>query len=85
MVITNSVKTLDGSWIYCYTGCILSRASRTKETLPNFCENVDPDKWDTTVWYRVTQNPQEFHALTGCQQDPWVLEENDENLIFKPP
>ena len=22
--------------------------------LPNFCENMDPDKWDTTVWYRVT-------------------------------
>ena len=19
-----------------------------------FCENMDPDKWDTTVWYRVT-------------------------------
>ena len=25
-----------------------------------FCENMDPDKWDTTVWYRVTRNPQEF-------------------------
>ena len=22
--------------------------------LPDFYENMDPDKWDTTVWYRVT-------------------------------
>ena len=22
--------------------------------LPDFCENMDPDKWDPTVWYRVT-------------------------------
>ena len=35
-----------------------------------FCENTDPDKWDTTVWYRVTRNPHEFHGLTGCQRDP---------------
>ena len=37
-----------------------------------FLENMDPDKWDTTVWYRVTQNPQEFHGLTGYQQDPRI-------------
>ena len=43
------------------------------ETLPNFCENMDPDKWDTIVWYRVTQDPQEFRKLTGCQRDPRVL------------
>ena len=54
MVITTSVKTLDGSWIYCYTGCILGRAPRTKETLPDFCEKMDLDKWDTIVWYWVT-------------------------------
>ena len=36
MVITTFVETLDGSWIYCYTGCILGRAPLTKETLPNF-------------------------------------------------
>ena len=30
---------------------------QTKETLPDFCENIDPDKWDTTVWYRVIRNP----------------------------
>ena len=36
MVITTSVKTLDGSWIYCYTGCILGRAPRTKKTLADF-------------------------------------------------
>ena len=73
MVITTSIETLDGSWIYCYTGCILGRAPQTKETLPDFCENMDPDKWDTTVWYRVTRNPQEFCKLTGCQRDPRVL------------
>ena len=73
MVITTSGETLDGSWIYCYTGCILGRAPRTKETLLDFCENMDPDKWDTTVWYRVTRNLQEFRGLTGCQRDPRVL------------
>ena len=66
VVITTSVETLDGSWIYCYTGCILGRAPRTKKTLPDYCENMDPDKWDTIVWYRVTQNPKEFCELTGC-------------------
>ena len=44
MVITTSVEILDGSWIYCYTGCILSRAPPTKKTLPDFYENMDPDK-----------------------------------------
>ena len=38
-----------------------------------FCENMDPDKWDTTVWYRVTRNPWEFCGLTDCQRDPRVL------------
>ena len=49
MVNTTSVEALDGSWIYYYTCCILGRAPRTKETLLDFCENIDPDKWDTTV------------------------------------
>ena len=49
---------------------MLGRALRTKETLPDFCENMDPDKWNIIVWYRVTRNPQEFRGLTGCQQDP---------------
>ena len=49
MIITTSVETLDESWIYCYTGCILGRVSRTKETLSDFYKNMDPDKWDTTV------------------------------------
>ena len=58
---------------YSYTGCMLGRAPQTKETLLNFfCENMDPDKWDTTVWYRVSQNPQEFREFTGCQQDPRI-------------
>ena len=34
---------------------------------------MDPDKWDTIVWYRVTRNPQEFSGLTSCQRDPRVL------------
>ena len=54
MVITTYVETLDGLWIYCYTCCLLGRAPRTKETLLDFCENMDLDKWDTIVWYRVT-------------------------------
>ena len=73
MVITTSIETLDGSWIHCYTGCILGRAPRTKETQPDFCENMDPNKWDTTVWYRVIRNPQEFRGLMGCQRDLQVL------------
>ena len=55
---------------YDYTSYMLGGAPRTKETMPDFCENMDPDKWDTTVWYWVTRNPQEFYGLTVCQQDP---------------
>ena len=42
----------------------MGRAPRTKETLPDFCENMDPDKLDTTLWYRVTRNPQELCGLS---------------------
>ena len=42
--------------------CILGRASRTKETLPDFHE-----------WCRVIRHPRLFRRLTGCQWDPWVL------------
>ena len=73
MVITTYVEALDGSWIYYYTIYTLGRAPRIKETLPDFCENMNPDKWDTIVWYRVTRNPQEFRRLTSCQQDARVL------------
>ena len=52
---------------------MLGRAPQTKETLPDFCENIDPYKWDIIVWYRVTRNPQEFCRLAGCQRDPRVL------------
>ena len=84
MVITTSVETLDGLWIYCYTCCILGRAPRTKETLPDFCENMDLDKWDTTMWYRVTRNPQEFRRLTGCQRDLRVLGRHTFNSVRVP-
>ena len=57
VIITTYVETLDGLWLYYYISCKLGSAPQTKETLPDFFENMDPDKWDTTVWYRVTRNP----------------------------
>ena len=36
MVITISVETLDGLWIYYYTGYILGIAPRPNETLLDF-------------------------------------------------
>ena len=44
-----------------------------------FCENMDPDKRDTTMWYRDTQNPQEFRGLTDCQRDPRIWGVTGEN------
>ena len=44
------------------TGCILGRAPRTKETLPDFGE-----------WCRVTRHPRVFRRLMGCQRDTPVL------------
>ena len=46
---------------------------KQRRPCPIFCENMDPDKWETIVWYRVTRNSQEFRRLTGCQWDPQVL------------
>ena len=57
---------------YCDTGCMLVRAPRTKGTMLDFYENKDLDKWDTIVWYWVTQNPHEFSRLMGCQWDPRI-------------
>ena len=51
---------------------MLGRAPRTKETLPDFFLNMDPSKWDATVWYRVTRKPQKFCGLTGFQRDPQI-------------
>ena len=45
---------------------------KQRRLCPISYENMDPDKWDTTVWYRVTRNPQEFHWLTGYQWDPRI-------------
>ena len=44
--------------------CTLGRASRTKETLPDFRERC-----------RVTRHSQVFRGLTGCQRTPrfWVV------------
>ena len=36
VVITISVETLNGLCLYCYTGYMLGRAPRTKETLLDF-------------------------------------------------
>ena len=47
-----------------------------------FCENMDPDKWETIVWYRVTRNPQEFHGLTGWSTDPRFLGRHITNLYI---
>ena len=41
------------------TGCILCKAPRTNETLPDFHE-----------WCRVTRHPRIFRGLTGCQRTP---------------
>ena len=42
--------------------CTMGRASRTKDTLPDFHE-----------WCRVTRHPRVFRGLTGCQRDTPVL------------
>ena len=48
-----------GHVMYCYTGCILDRASYTEETLSDFFFKImDPDKWDMMMWRRVTRYPQ---------------------------
>ena len=49
--------------------CILGRAPRTKETLPDFHE-----------WCRVTRHPQVFCGLTGCQWTPPVLGRHIDDL-----
>ena len=63
MFITTSIATLDGLWLYDYTGCMLGRVPRTKETLPDFFENMDPDKWNTIVWYRVVKPLEKYEFL----------------------
>ena len=73
MVITTSVETMDGPWIYCYIGCILGRAPRTKETLPIFVKIWIPINGPQQCDFRSTRNPQEFCMLTGCQRDPQVF------------
>ena len=46
-----------------------------------FFENLDLDKWDTTVGHRVTSNSQEFCGLTGCQLDPRIWASQLSTLI----
>ena len=81
MVITIFVQSRDGLWLYCYTGCMLSRAPRTKVTLPDFRQIMGPGKGTHGVpvngidqcGYRIIQCPQIFRGLTSCQRDPRVL------------
>ena len=35
---------------------MLGRAPRINETLPDFCEIMDPEKWDTIVWYQIPKS-----------------------------
>ena len=58
---------------------MLSRAPRTKETLPDLFENMDPNKWDTTMWYWVTRNLQEFCGFTDDSCHSRVIR-NQQNL-----
>ena len=51
------IELMMGHVMDCYIGCILDRASHMKETLSDFGYIMDPDKWDTMVWRRVTQHP----------------------------
>ena len=47
-------------WVICWV-----ELPEQRRLCPIFCENMDPNKWDITVWY-----PQEFRGLTGCQRTP---------------
>ena len=53
------------------TGCILSRALRTKETLPDFRE-----------WCRVTRHPRVFRGLMDCQLTPEIWGVTDLSIIM---
>ena len=55
------------------TGCILGRAPRTKETLPDFRE-----------WCRVTRHPRVFRRLMGCQRDTPRLELHSRDQAKRP-
>ena len=62
----------------------LVELSEQKRLYPIFCGNMNPDEWDTTMWYRVIRNPHEFRKLTGCQQDPriWDVTKKILSILF---
>ena len=49
---------------------MLSRASRTNETLLHFGENMDPDKWDTTMWYQGRPKSTGIPRVDGLSTGP---------------
>ena len=80
VVITTYVETLDGSWIYCYTGCILGKALRTKESLPDFCENMDvtPKNRGGGGLSLTTLQPVEYSWMSGY---PTPLTKIEQSLL----
>ena len=56
MAVLTHVMSYDVDWDRLGT---MGRASRTRETLPDFHE-----------WCWVTRHPLLFHGLTGCQRTP---------------
>ena len=62
VVITISVETLDGLWLYCYIGFMLGKPPRTKETLSGYQKSIGipwvdalttgpPGFWGVIAWY----------------------------------
>ena len=55
VVITTSIETYDGLMVIHVVMWV--DLSKQRRLYSIFCENMDFDKHDTTVWYRVTRNP----------------------------
>ena len=82
MVITTSVETSMG-YGYIVIQVVYWVELPEQMRLLDFCENMNPDKWNTTIWYRVIRNPQEFHMFTSYQQDPRDLRRHKDTTITR--
>ena len=60
-----------GHVMYCYTGFILDRASRTDETLSDFLLNYGSRLMGHDGMASGHPTPTCFCWFTGCQRDPW--------------